>query len=416
MKLLCLSNGHGEDAIALRILQAIQQQDPSLTVAALPIVGIGQPYRDHNIPIVGPTQSMPSGGFVYMDGRQLVRDVRGGLLGLTWGQIKTVKAWAKDQGMILAVGDIVPLLFAWISGATYGFVGTAKSEYYLRDEAGLLPRKSWWERLESWSGSVYLPWERWLMMRSRCRAVFPRDTLTSRVLEQWRIPVFDLGNPMMDGLTPQAKPFQALHPSATEENPPLTFTLMPGSRIPEAYENWSRIVATLKDLLVTFRQRPLLFLGAIAPWLEIDPLRRSLESQGWLMQRRDPHPSFTQRSATLILTQSDFATCLHQGDIAIAMTGTGTEQFVGLGKPAIALSGKGPQFTPAFAEAQTRLLGPSLILAKQPAEVTNIVQSLLQDPDRLQLIHENGYRRMGSSGAAQRIAECLLTQFYIQKS
>jgi len=42
----------------------------------------------------------------------------------------------------LSRGDIVPLLFAWLSGATYAFVGTAKSEYYLRDEAGPLPRQT----------------------------------------------------------------------------------------------------------------------------------------------------------------------------------------------------------------------------------------------------------------------------------
>jgi uncharacterized protein (TIGR03492 family) len=102
---------------------------------------------------------------------------------------------------------------------------------------------------------------------------------------------------------------------------------------------------------------------------------------------------------------------LYQADLAIAMAGTATEQFVGLGKPAIAIPGNGPQFTPTFAEAQGRLLGPSLILVKHPAEVAGAVQSLLRDPDRLQLIAENGWRRMGESGASPRIAECLIKRF-----
>jgi uncharacterized protein (TIGR03492 family) len=89
------------------------------------------------------------------------------------------------------------------------------------------------------------------------------------------------------------------------------------------------------------------------------------------------------------------------------MTGTGTEQFVGLGKPAITLPGAGPQFTPAFAEAQTRLLGPSVTLVQQPAEVVSAVQALLQAPDRLQLIAANGRHRLGPSGAAARIADRL---------
>jgi uncharacterized protein (TIGR03492 family) len=234
MKLLCLSNGHGEDAIALRILQAMQQQPDCPELAALPIVGTGQAYIHHGIPIVGPTQAMPSGGFVYMDGRQLMRDVRGGLLRLTQAQLQTVRDWAKSGGFVLAVGDIVPLLFAWCSGAAYAFVGTARSEYYLRDEQGWLPRRTWFERLEGWAGSVYLPWERWLMQHPRCRAVFPRDSLTASILQRWAIPTFDLGNPMMDGLEPTGLEF-GLTTTAAADARPLTFVLLPGSRPPEAY-------------------------------------------------------------------------------------------------------------------------------------------------------------------------------------
>ena len=89
------------------------------------------------------------------------------------------------------------------------------------------------------------------------------------------------------------------------------------------------------------------------------------------------------------------------------MAGTATEQFVGLGKPAIIIPGNGPQFTYAFAEAQSRLLGISVILVEQPEEVVGVVRSLLLNPDQLHIIAENGVRRMGKSGAAKRIAECL---------
>jgi len=58
------------------------------------------------------------------------------------------------------------------------------------------------------------------------------------------------------------------------------------------------------------------------------------------------------------------------------MAGTATEQFVGLGKPAIAIPGMGPQFTAAFG-SQSRHLGPSLILVEQPTQVARVVQSLL---------------------------------------
>ncbi|MBW4574458.1 MAG: lipid-A-disaccharide synthase-related protein [Aphanothece sp. CMT-3BRIN-NPC111] len=421
MKLLCLSNGHGEDVIAVRILQELQRHPNSPKLAALPLVGEGQAYTQLSIPIIGPMQTMPSGGFIYMDGRQLMRDVRGGLLQLTLAQLKAVRSWAKKGGAILAVGDIVPLLFAWLSGAEYVFVGTAKSEYYLRDEVGPLPRQSRAQRREGWSGSVYLPWERWLMARPRCKGVFLRDKLTAETLQQWSIPAFDLGNPMMDGIFPEnpAPIFYDPDAELKETRRSLIVTLIPGSRPPEAYSNWQQILLAVDGLIATFTKRSLVFLGAIAPTLSLDSLYQILATQGWVQHLstseaalalvQDPAAAtFTKDKATLIITQKAYNDCLLNADLAIAMAGTATEQFVGLGKPAIAIPGKGPQFTPAFAEAQSRLLGPSLIIVEQPTEVAGVVQQLLRDPDRLQLIAKNGPRRMGEPGAARRIASCLM--------
>jgi len=115
---------------------------------------------------------MPSGGFIYMDGRQLVQ-IWGWLTSTDLGSARSRTQLGLTWWGDLSRGDIVPLLFAWLSGATYAFVGTAKSEY-LRDEAGPLPRQTQMQRWEGWSGSVYHPWER-LMSRPRCKAVFPRD-------------------------------------------------------------------------------------------------------------------------------------------------------------------------------------------------------------------------------------------------
>lgn len=421
MQLLCLSNGHGEDVITVRICQELQQHPAAPELAALPLVGEGHAYSQLDIPIIGPMQTMPSGGFIYMERRQLIRDVQGGLLQLAWAQFQAIRRWSKRGGVILAVGDIVPLLFAWLSGASYVFVGTAKSEYYLRDEAGWLPKRS---RLEHWSKSVYFPWERWLMSRPRCKAVFPRDTLTTQTLQQWAIPAFDLGNPMMDGIRPEHPCAVFYEPDAElkEMQRSLIVTLLPGSRPPEAYENWQKILQAIAGFFDTFKNRKLLFLGAIASSLNLEPLRETLISQGWVEQTTEltianfqlndsTALKFTSKNATLILTQDDYNTCLVKGDLAIAMAGTATEQFVGLGKPAIAIPGNGPQFTPAFAEAQTRLLGPSVTLVEHPDKVASMVQQLLRDPDWLQLIVENGHQRMSAPGAAKRIANCLIEKF-----
>jgi uncharacterized protein (TIGR03492 family) len=387
-----------------------------------------------DIPLIGSVRTMPSGGFVYMDGRQLMRDVRGGLVQLTFTQIKAMRRWVSYQKKlgnkraILAVGDIVPLLFATLSGAKYAFVGTAKSEYYVRDEVGLLPRKSKAARWENFSGSVYHPWERWLMSRRRCKAVFPRDALTTETLKQWPIPAFNLGNPMMDGLEPtfSSQQFYSNDTQQQEKVRPLVVTLLPGSRPPEAYTNWEKIMIGVSALMASFREKnsvfytsgTIIFLGAIAPGLDCNILAQNVKSQGWQSELQSPIQLpdsniliFKQRNAYLLLTQQAYNDCLHLGDFAIAMAGTATEQFIGLGKPAIAIPGDGPQYNSTFAEAQSRLLGSSLIVVEQPEQVAKVVPSLFKYPDSLQTIAENGIQRMGKPGAAQRIADCLQQLF-----
>lgn len=406
MNLLCLSNGHGEDAIAIRILEQLQQLAPELDIAALPIVGEGRAYHQLDIPIIGTVKNMPSGGFVYMDGKQLVGDIKGGLLQLTGNQIQSLRQWVRDsrklgqKPFILAVGDLVPLLFAYISGADYAFVGTAKSEYYIRNELGSIPRQSWFERFESWSGSVYVPWERWLMSRPQCLAVFPRDSLTAKTLKSRFIPACDLGNPMMDGIfTNDIRPAKAGNEKSDRDS--LNIVLLPGSRVPEAYENWDTILPGIDSIATDIK---IDFWGAIAPAIDLDVLQEKLLKYGWV-GKGNYH--FYKDCFSLTLNTQSYAEYLLKSDLAIAMAGTATEQFVGLGKPAITIPGKGPQFTPQFAEAQTRLLGNSVILVGAE-RVGEAIDTLLEKPELWEAIADNGIKRMGEPGASKRIAQCLL--------
>jgi uncharacterized protein (TIGR03492 family) len=405
MRLLCLSNGHGEDIIALRILQALQQQPNAPTIEVLPIVGEGQTYIKAGFPLIGQVKTMPSGGFLYMDSKQLARDIQGGLVSLTRSQIQAVRQWTKagdpQTSLILAVGDIVPLLFAWLSGAPYAFIGTAKSEYYLRDEKGWLQRNSWWDdRLQRWNGCVYYPWERWLMTRPYCRAVFPRDRLTSENLQRLGVPAFDLGNPMMDGLGNVSVPFYP------EDH--LQIVLLPGSRIPEAYNNWALMIQSVQNLGQQLR-RSVKLLAAVTTELEMLQLEQSL--QAWRKVAENTYQIGSEEYSTeLVISPGKFVECIQTADLAIAMAGTATEQFVGLGKPVITLPGGGPQFVPAFAEAQTRLLGASVNLVQHPNQVSEKIEALLNHSDRWPWFLENGQRRMGLPGAANRIAACLIDQ------
>jgi uncharacterized protein (TIGR03492 family) len=406
MRLLCLSNGHGEDTIALQVLKALRQLPHAPTIEVMPIVGEGHAYAKAGFTIVGTVKQMPSGGFIYMDGKQLAKDIQGGLLKLTLQQLKTIRQWGKtstpEPAMILAVGDIVPLLFAWQSGLPYAFIGTAKSEYYLRDETQWHPRHSWWDdRLALLTGGVYYPWERWLMGRSRCKANFPRDRITAQQLQQFGLPAYDFGNPMMDLEAPAAdRPIDV-----PEESPPLNILLLPGSRAPEAYRNWDILLLALQNLVEQFHTRPLHLLAALSPELSAEKLETALTQAHWTPTAPN---LFTHGNHQLTLGFAKFSEYAHRADLAIALAGTATEQFVGLGKPAITLSGQGPQFTAAFAEAQTRLLGQSILHLTSPTQVASTVQTLLQNPDRLTTIALNGQQRMGQPGSGSRIAQKLI--------
>ncbi len=395
MRLLCISNGHGEDLIAIRILQALKGLLPHLQMAALPVVGEGRQYQKLGIEIIGPTKQMPSGGFIYMDSQQLARDLKGGLLQLTVSQLRAMGQWLRSDDVVLAVGDIVPLLFGWLSRCAYGFVGTAKSEYYVRDEQGLcLERSAWLDALDFQRTCVYMPWERWLMRRSTC--VFARDGITTKQLQRWAVDAYDAGNPMMDGFVIPPR----LDLTDIDD---LKVLILPGSRAPEAYENWHRLLRGAMNMMQTLR-RSLTFLTAAAPSLELGQLTAILESYGWESRAS----GYVQGKHSLMISQGAFVDYAQQAHVAIATAGTATEQVVGLGKPVLTLPGKGPQFTYSFAQAQSRHLGPSVTLVPEPTQMGTALRSILTDLDRQATIYQNGLHRMGPPGAGQRIADILV--------
>ena len=64
MRLLWVSNGHGEDTIGAMLVKTFQQQEPSFQHTVLPLVGLGRPYRSlPEVEVLEPTRELPSGGF-----------------------------------------------------------------------------------------------------------------------------------------------------------------------------------------------------------------------------------------------------------------------------------------------------------------------------------------------------------------
>ncbi|MBF2057986.1 MAG: hypothetical protein IGQ45_12410 [Cyanobacterium sp. T60_A2020_053] len=398
-KLMVISNGHGEDTIAVKIIKELQLIEPSRVIVALPMVGKGFAFTQAQILLSAPHRAMPSGGFIKQGWWQ---DVQAGLIDLTMKQYGEVRQWAREGGKILAVGDILPLFLAWVTGAEYAFVGTAKSEYYLRNEQGWLENTS---ALDRFFGSYYYPWERWLMGDGRCRAVFVRDQITVNTLTKYQI--YAIGaNPMMDGIADHVlPPFQDQFPHH------LKILLLPGSRMPEALSNWQKILQAV-DYLIQENAQSYVFISALAPSLPVTEFSQVLSSS-WqpstvnLPLRDQGLQSYGNGNHQLILSQNAYADCLHYSQVAIAMAGTATEQFVGLGRRALGIIGEGPQYNRQFAENQTKLLGKSVQLLEAPNDITIKLQQITQNSPQEQEIADDGRRRMGKSGASLKIAHHL---------
>ena len=83
--LLFLSNGHGEDTIACRVIEALHGINPDISLEVLPIVGEGKVFEkfkeDGWLSKIGSSTCLPSGGFSNQSLSGLVSDLQAGLFG-----------------------------------------------------------------------------------------------------------------------------------------------------------------------------------------------------------------------------------------------------------------------------------------------------------------------------------------------
>jgi len=397
-RLLVLCNGHGEDLIAQRVLDALRRRCPDLELAVLPLVGEGSAFAAAQhagaLRRVGPRRALPSGGFSNQSLRGLLADLGAGVLGMSWSQWRLVRRWGRRGDPVLAVGDLLPLLLAWASGAPYGFIGTPKSDYTWASGPGSAGLAACYHGLK---GSEWDPWEWALMGQRRCRLVALRDGLTARGLRRHGVPALAPGNPMMDGL--QAAPL----PDAFAGHRRLL--LLGGSRMPEALANLRRLLLALAALTTP---EPLLVLaptGARPSPAEWAPLLQELGYEpadapsGW-----GAAAAWRQGPRLLLIGPGRFADWAGWAELGLAAAGTATEQLVGLGIPALSLPGPGPQFKRGFAERQSRLLGGAVAVCDGPAALAARLELLLREPALRAALGRIGRRRMGPAGGSEALA------------
>jgi uncharacterized protein (TIGR03492 family) len=408
-RLLVLSNGHGEDLIALRILEALRQQRPDLQVAVLPLVGQGSGFAAAEangwLQRIGPSQALPSGGFSNQSLRGLMADLAAGLPLLSWRQWRLVRRTGQRGVPILAVGDLLPLLLAWSGGGPFGFVGTPKSDWTWASPAprgwGHSSLADGYHRLK---GSEWDPWEWALMASRRCALVAVRDQLTARGLQRHGVAALAPGNPMLDGLV--SSPL----PAALQNRRRLL--LLCGSRMPEALRNAGALLRALDHLEQTSAITVLMATGR-----EPSPqqLAHLLTERGFVEVRDQAQAGLASNAASpaaiwrrgdleLWLGPGCFASWAHWAEAGLANAGTATEQLTGLGIPALSLPGKGPQFKASFARRQSRLLGGAVLPCHRAEELAERLTQLLADANLRQQLGHQGRLHMGQPGGSAAIA------------
>lgn len=393
--LLVLSNGHGEDLIAARVLTALRRQGYDALMEGMALVGLGDGLASvPGLRPIGPRQQLPSGGFSNQSFTGLLQDLRAGLGGLALAQWRCIRHWrvAHPHGVVLAVGDLLPLALACGSGRPYGFIGAPKSDWTWFTNWGATPVADAWHRCK---GSEWDPWEWWLMGHGRCRLVVVRDGLTARGLRRQGVNALAPGNPMVDG--PGAAP--PLPASLLRQRRLL---VLPGSRLPECLINLERLLAALPRslaavaLLATGRQLEPQALATVVTGLGFAPCPSPADLGSPPAWRRD--------NLLLLWGPGRFEAWLPWAELGLTTAGTATEQLVGRGAPALSLPGPGPQFTPAFARRQSRLLAGAVVPCLSTQQFRQELARLLEDERHGRVLGRRGQRRMGPQGGSGAIA------------
>jgi uncharacterized protein (TIGR03492 family) len=411
---LLLSNGHGEDLSGATLGRQLVLR--GVAVEALPLVGHGQAYRQAGITVLGPTRDFSTGGLGYTSLTGRLTDLREGqftyvlrLLGRLWRRRRRYQ-------LVVAVGDLVPVLGAWLTGQESAVYLVAYSSHY--------------------EGRLRLPWPcGWLLKRPRVRAVWSRDQLTADDLSaQLGRPVDFLGNPFLDPLLEGVPATAADHPDAvtdhgTAASRPVV-AVLPGSRLPEALGNLTLLLGVLERLpaaTATPGGEPILRAAMVAA-LEPVAIAAAAAPLGWHFVAGDGAaglaPAALQREGRrLELHWNRFAAVLASCDVVLAMSGTASEQAVALARPVLQLAGPGPQFTDGFAEAQRRRLGPGVRCAPGPvgepgtlAATARLLRGMLDrladpvaGPTWRRELEAIAAERLGATGGSARIAAAIQT-------
>ena len=373
-RVLFVSNGHGEVALASRIAAELAAHGQ---VACDHLALVGDFAHSGVMRDVGPRRSMPSGGLLAMGNvRNIVRDVRAGLLSHTLAQLRFLNGSRGTYAAAVAVGDIFALLMAQRARACTAFVGTAKSVY-------VAPYGQVEERIMRGADLIYV-----------------RDDPTAERLRAHGIAA-RAGNVIVDLYAYEGEELGVAF------DPYLA--VFPGSRA-EAYED-ARFLSSVLRELARLHPRAGATLS-IAPGLDPSRMSAAIESAGLSVQRgrdeRFPFSAFVGDREIVRAWGGPIGAMLQGADIVMGQAGTANEAAAAAGIPVVAFAPSERGKHAWYRRRQAGLLGDSLLLlAGDAGAAAGQVSSVLTDRERRERMGNAGRARMGAPGAAKRIARDL---------
>ena len=397
--LLIICNGHGEDVIALEIIKRFLKEVNIKKIEVMPLVGNGRVFdsiKTKKFSKIGILKELPSGGFSNQSLRGFFLDLFSGFLVDTFKNFLVVRGKSKDLYKIIAVGDLLPLFFAWSSKCEFSFVGTPKSDHTWSSGPGW--RLS--DFYHKFKGSEWDPWEIFIMRSNRCKSLIMRDKITANNLNKKMISAKYFGNPMMDFVDKKNVNISNLQKFNR-------LILIIGSRFPEALNNLDIFLNCLQDLNLS---SDLIILLPLSINSDAFIVESHLKNNGYLRGNNvkfqiGEHSVWQNQHKYILLGKNTFNKWANMASVGLSNAGTATEQIIGLGVPSLSFPGAGPQFTKSFAKRQSRLLGGGVLVCDNKKTLLNTLETLLNDKDERVKQVKIGMERMGKSGASKKIVD-----------
>ena len=396
-----VSNGHGEDALGAALARELRMQRPELEVVAFPLVGLGTSYLDAGIAISGPTGALPSAGLTLHAWDNLYADLRAGWLALTARQVAHLARLRTH--ILLIVGDLWAQLLASSVRAPARFVYQPLVSILQAGDGRADPplHRLAMER-------ITVPEQ--ALLRARADRVYVRDAPTAAWLQERGVPhAVALGNPAVDAVAGDAPDAPPAHGAAGGTRRPgervrtdvPRLALLPGSR-----GHALRALAVMLDVVGRLGAG-----GSTAPavaWAHADPPA----VPGWTWRGASgpgAQIGILERSGVRVrVLARDVAGALRGARIALATSGTATEQAAAAGVPVVSFPVP-PEHTGRFLDGQKRLLGGALtVVQAHPEAVVDASLGLLRDDRAHALAARVGRERMGPPGGTRAIVRDLL--------